>query len=149
MALRQSELAPSPGAKRKGKRLGRGLGSGRGRTAGKGTKGQKARAGFSMRASFEGGQLPLVKRLPEKRGFTNIFRTEYDFVNVGRLNLFEPESEVTPQRLAEVRLIRSLRKPVKILGDGELQKPLTVRANRFSETAKRKIEMAGGRVEEV
>jgi len=91
----------------------------------------------------------LVKRLPEKRGFTNIFRTEYDFVNVGRLNLFEPESEVTPQRLAEVRLIRSLRKPVKILGDGELQKPLTVRANRFSETAKRKIEMAGGRVEEI
>lgn len=149
MALRQSELAPSPGAKRKGKRLGRGLGSGRGRTAGRGTKGQKARAGFSMRASFEGGQLPLVKRLPEKRGFTNIFRTEYDFVNVGRLNLFEPESEVTPQRLAEVRLIRSLRKPVKILGDGELQKPLTVRANRFSETAKRKIEMAGGRVEEI
>jgi large subunit ribosomal protein L15 len=102
-----------------------------------------------MRGSFEGGQLPLVKRLPEKRGFTNIFRTEYDFVNVGRLNLFEPESEVTPQRLAEVRLIRSLRKPVKILGDGELQKPLTVRANRFSETAKRKIEMAGGRVEEI
>jgi len=149
MALRQSELAPSPGAKRKSKRLGRGLGSGRGRTAGRGTKGQKARAGFSMRASFEGGQLPLVKRLPEKRGFTNIFRTEYEFVNVGRLNLFEPESEVTPQRLAEVRLIRSLRKPVKILGDGELQKPLTVRANRFTETAKRKIEMAGGRVEEV
>ena len=149
MALRQSELAPSPGAKRKGKRLGRGLGSGRGRTAGKGSKGQKARAGFSMRGSFEGGQLPLVKRLPEKRGFTNIFRTEYDFVNVGRLNLFEPESEVTPQRLAEVRLIRSLRKPLKILGDGELQKPLTVRANRFTETAKRKIEMAGGRVEEI
>ena len=91
----------------------------------------------------------MVKRLPEQRGFTNIFRTEYEFVNVGRLNLFESESEVTPQRLAEVRLIRSLRKPVKILGDGELQKPLTVRANRFSETAKRKIEMAGGRVEEV
>ena len=91
----------------------------------------------------------MVKRLPEKRGFTNIFRTEYEFVNVGRLNLFEPESEVTPQRLAEVRLIRSLRKPVKILGDGELQKPLTVRANRFSETAKRKIEAAGGRAEEV
>lgn len=149
MALRQSELAPSPGAKRKGKRLGRGLGSGRGRTAGRGSKGQKARAGFSMRAGFEGGQLPLIKRLPEKRGFTNIFRTEYEFVNVGRLNLFEPESEVTPQRLKEVRLIRSLRKPVKILGDGELQKPLTVRANRFTETAKRKIEMAGGRVEEV
>ena len=147
--MRQSELAPSPGAKRKGKRLGRGFGSGRGRMAGKGTKGQKARAGFSMRAGFEGGQLSLVKRLPEQRGFTNIFRTEYEFVNVGRLNLFEPESEVTPQRLAEVRLIRSLRKPVKILGDGELQKPLTVRANRFTETAKRKIEMAGGRVEEV
>ena len=142
-------MASPPGARRKSKRLGRGFGSGRGRTAGKGTKGQKARSGYKVRSGFEGGQLPLIKRLPEKRGFTNIFRTEYEFVNVGRLNLFEPESEVTPQRLAEVRLIRSLRKPVKILGDGELQKPLTVRANRFTETAKRKIEMAGGRVEEI
>ena len=147
--MRQNELASPPGARRKGKRLGRGFGSGRGRTAGKGTKGQKARAGFSMRSGFEGGQLPLVKRLPEKRGFTNIFRTEYEFVNVGKLNLFEPESEVTPQRLVEVRLIRSLKRPVKILGDGELQKPLTVKANRFSESAKRKIEMAGGRAEEI
>ncbi len=91
----------------------------------------------------------MIKRLPEKRGFTNIFRTEYDFVNVGRLNLFEPESEVTPQRLVEMRLIRSLKRPVKILGDGELQKPLTVRANRFTESARRKIEMVGGRVEEI
>ena len=147
--MRQNELASPPGARRKSKRLGRGFGSGRGRTAGKGTKGQKARSGYKVRSGFEGGQNPLIKRLPEKRGFTNIFRTEYEFVNVGRLNLFEPESEVTPQRLVEVRLIRSLRKPVKILGDGELQRPLTVRANRFSEAAKRKIEMAGGRAEEI
>lgn len=147
--MRQNELASPPGARRKGKRLGRGFGSGRGKTAGKGTKGQKARAGFSMRAGFEGGQLPLTKRLPEKRGFTNIFRTEYEPVNVARLNIFEPGSEVTPQRLAEVRLVRSPRKPVKILGDGELQNPLTVKANRFSEVARRKIEAAGGTVEEV
>lgn len=149
MALRQNELASPPGARRKSKRLGRGPGSGRGRTAGKGSKGQKARSGYKVRSGFEGGQLPLIKRLPEKRGFTNIFRTEYDFVNVGRLNLFEPESEVTPQRLVEMRLIRSLKRPVKILGDGELQKPLTVRANRFTESARRKIEMVGGRVEEI
>ena len=149
MALRQNELAPLPGARHKSKRLGRGIGSGRGTTAGKGTKGQKARTGYSVRSGFEGGQLPLIKRLPQKRGFTNIFRTEYEFVNVGKLNLFEPESEVTPQRLAEMRLIRSLRKPVKILGDGELEKPLTVRANRFSGSAKRKIEMAGGKAEEI
>ncbi|MFC2039293.1 50S ribosomal protein L15 [Chloroflexota bacterium] len=149
MALRQNELASPSGARRKSKRLGRGFGSGRGRTAGRGTKGQKARSGYSARSGFEGGQLPLIKRLPEKRGFTNIFRTEYEFVNVGMLNVFEPKSEVTPQRLVEVRLIRSLRKPVKILGDGELHKPLTVRADGFSGSAKKKIEMAGGRVEEI
>jgi large subunit ribosomal protein L15 len=91
----------------------------------------------------------LIKRLPKKRGFTNIFRTEYEIVKVGRLNCFQPETEVTPQRLAEERLVRSLKKPIKILGDGELEKPLTVRANRFTETARRKIEMAGGKAEEI
>lgn len=147
--MRQNELAPPPGARRKGRRIGRGFGSGRGRTAGKGTKGQKARSGYKVRSGFEGGQLALIKRLPEKRGFTNIFRTEYEIVKVGRLNLFEAQSEVTPQRLVEERLVKSLKRPIKILGDGQLQKPLIVRANKFTETARRKIETAGGRVEEI
>ena len=149
MTLRQSDLASPDGARHRSKRLGRGIGSGKGKTAGRGTKGQKSRAGFSLRAGFEGGQLPIVKRLPEKRGFTNIFRIEYEPVNVGRLNVFEPGSEVTPERLAESRLIRSLKRPVKILGGGELQKPLTVKASKFSESARQKIEVAGGRAEEI
>jgi large subunit ribosomal protein L15 len=93
--------------------------------------------------------LPLVKRLPRKGGFTNIFKTEYAIVNVARLNIFEPQSEVTPEKLLQARLISSLRKPVKILGDGDLERPLIVKANKFSATAKEKIERAGGRAEEV
>ena len=147
--MRQNELAPSPGAKHSSKRIGRGLGSGHGRTAGKGTKGQKARAGYKMRPGFEGGQNPLTKRLPEQRGFTNIFRIEYATINVGRLNRFEAESEVTPQHLVKEGLVKSLKHPIKILGDGELQKPLTVRANKFTQPARRKIEAAGGKAEEI
>ncbi|MCK4697561.1 MAG: 50S ribosomal protein L15 [Dehalococcoidia bacterium] len=147
--MRQNELAPSPGAKHSSKRIGRGLGSGHGRTAGKGTKGQKARAGYKMRPGFEGGQNPLTKRLPEQRGFTNIFRIEYVTINVARLNRFEAESEVTPQHLVEEGLVKSLKHPIKILGDGELQKPLTVRANKFTQPARRKIEAAGGKAEEI
>lgn len=147
--MRQNELAPPLGAKHKRKRIGRGLGSGHGRTAGKGSKGQKARSGYKVRAGFEGGQNPLIKRLPEKRGFTNIFRIEYATLKVDRLNLFEAESEVTPQRLVEQRLVKSLKKPIKILGDGELQKPLIVKANKFTESARRKIEAAGGKAEEI
>ncbi len=147
--MRQNELAPSPGAKHSSKRIGRGLGSGHGRTAGKGTKGQKARAGYKMRPGFEGGQNPLTKRLPEQRGFTNIFRIEYATINVARLNRFEAESEVTPQHLVEEGLVKSLKHPIKILGDGELQKPLTVRANKFTQPARRKIEAAGGKAEEI
>ena len=147
--MRQNELAPPPGAKHKRKRIGRGLGSGHGTSATRGTKGQKARTGFSLRPGFEGGQLPLIKRLPEKRGFTNIFRKEYATINVGRLNLFEEESEVTPQRLVEQRLVKSLNKPIKILGDGELDKPLVVKANKFTQTARRKIEAVGGKAEEI
>jgi len=147
--VRQNELAPSPGAKHSSKRIGRGLGSGHGRTAGKGTKGQKARAGYKMRPGFEGGQNPLTKSLPEQRGFTNIFRIEYATINVARLNRFEAESEVTPQHLVEEGLVKSLKHPIKILGDGELQKPLTVRANKFTQPARRKIEAAGGKAEEI
>lgn len=147
--MRQNELAPTVGAKHKRKRIGRGLGSGHGRTAGKGTKGQKARSGYKVRSGFEGGQLSLIKRLPEKRGFTNIFRIEYAIVKVDRLNRFEAESEVTPQRLVEERLVKSLKKPIKILGEGELEKPLIVKANKFTESARRKIEAAGGKAEEI
>lgn len=147
--MRQNELAPPAGAKHKRKRVGRGLGSGHGRTATKGTKGQKARSGYSLRRGFEGGQLPLIKSLPEKRGFTNIFRIEYATINVDRLNLFEEQSEVTPQRLVEEGLVKSLKKPIKILGDGKLKKPLIVKANKFTDSAKTKIEAAGGKAEEI
>jgi len=102
-----------------------------------------------LRPGFEGGQLPLIKRLPEKRGFTNIFRIEYATLNVDRLNLFEDNSEVTPQRLVEEGLVKSLKKPIKILGDGELKKSLVVKANKFTQTARTKIEAAGGRVVEI
>lgn len=147
--MKQHELAPSIGAKHKRKRIGRGLGSGHGRTAGKGSKGQLARAGRHIRPGFEGGQNPLIKRLPEKRGFTNIFRVEYDTINITVLNRFEADSEVTPQRFVDKGLVKSLKKPIKILGNGELLKPLTVSAHKFSQTARSKIEAAGGIVEEI
>lgn len=147
--MKQHELAPSIGARHKRKRIGRGLGSGHGRTAGKGSKGQLARAGRHIRPGFEGGQNPLIKRLPEKRGFTNIFRVEYDTINITVLNRFEADSEVTPQRFVEEGLVKSLRKPIKILGNGELLKPLTVSAHKFTQTARSKIEAAGGMVEEI
>jgi large subunit ribosomal protein L15 len=102
-----------------------------------------------MRPGFEGGQLPLIKRLPRLRGFTNIFRTEYSTVNVGQLSGFEPGSEVTPEMLVAKRIIKSLKKPVKILADGDIDHAITVKANKFSATAKAKIEAAGGKAEEV
>ena len=145
--VRQNELAPSPGSRHKRKRVGRGLGSGHGRYSGKGAKGQKARSGPGIHPYFEGGQLPLVKRLPGKRGFTNIFKTEYSVVNVGKLNIFEPESVVGRLELIRARLIKSANRPLKILGGGELDRALVVRADRVSTAAKEKIEAAGGRVE--
>jgi large subunit ribosomal protein L15 len=147
--VKQHELAPSIGARHKRKRIGRGLGSGHGRTAGKGSKGQLARAGRHIRPGFEGGQNPLIKRLPEKRGFTNIFRVEYATINITVLNRFEADSEVTLQQFVEEGLVKSLKKPIKILGDGELLKPLTVSAHKFTQTARTKIEAAGGIVEEI
>jgi len=145
--LKQHELRPAPGSKHKSKRVGRGDGSGHGSFSGRGQKGQKARAGGGVRPGFEGGQLPLSKRLPQKRGFANIFSIDYSIVNVGRLSLFEPGTEVTPERLIAVGLIKSLSNPVKMLGDGELKHPLTVKAHKFSDKARSKIEAAGGRVE--
>jgi large subunit ribosomal protein L15 len=147
--MRQDELSPAPGSRKNSKRVGRGDGSGHGTYSGRGCKGQKARAGFNMRPGFEGGQLPLIKRLPRKRGFTNIFRVEFSIVNMKELNTFESGSEVTPESLIAAGLVKSLNQPVKILADGEIDRPLTVKAHKFSAAAKAKIEAAGGTAEEV
>jgi len=147
--VRENELFPAPGSKKRRKRVGRGDGSGHGTYSGRGCKGQKSRAGYKMRPGFEGGQLPLIKRLPQKRGFVNIFRTEYSVVNLDKLNIFESGSEVTPEKLVTMGVVKSLRHPIKILADGDIDRPLVVKANKFSAVAKAKIEAAGGRVEEV
>lgn len=147
--MRQNELSPVSGSKHSRKRVGRGDGSGHGTYSCRGLKGQKSRSGPGIALRFEGGQTPLVKRLPHKRGFTNIFKTDYTLVKLQRLDIFEQDTEVTPQMLFDAGLIQSLKKPVKILGEGELQRPLVVKANKFSESAKRKIEAAGGRAEEL
>jgi large subunit ribosomal protein L15 len=139
------DLRPAPGATRSRKRVGRGPGSGHGKTAGRGSKGQKSRSGYRHQRGFEGGQMPLHRRVP-KRGFTNIFRTEYDVVNLSALDRFDAGEIVTPEKLAERRLAHG-RRPVKILGDGELKKALTVSAHRFSASAKSRIEAAGGTCE--
>ena len=145
----QEKLSPAPGAKKARRRVGRGDGSGRGTYSGRGCKGQKSRAGYKMRPGFEGGQLPLIKRLPEKRGFVNIFRTEYSTVNLGKLGIFESGSEVTPEKLVAAGVVKSLKRPIKILAAGELEHPLVIKANKFSAAAKAKIEAAGGKAEEV
>ncbi len=147
--MRQNELSPAPGATKSRKRVGRGNGSGHGTYSGRGAKGQKARAGYRIKPGFEGGQLPLVKRLPQKRGFVNIFRIEYSVVNLDKLNIFEPGSEVTPEKLVAAGLLKSLGQPVKILATGDITHPLRVKAQKFSTAAKAKIEAAGGSVEEV
>ncbi len=147
--MRQHELSPAIGSRRKSKRVGRGTGSGHGTYSGKGCKGQKSRSGYKVSRSFEGGQLPLVTRLPQKRGFANVFRTEYSIVNLSKLSTFEPGSEVTPEKLVAAGMIKSLHHPVKILAEGNIEHPITVRANKFSAAAKAKIEAAGGKAEEV
>ncbi|MBU2609173.1 MAG: 50S ribosomal protein L15 [Chloroflexi bacterium] len=147
--MRQNDLSPAPGSRKDRKRVGRGDGSGDGTYSGRGCKGQKSRAGFKMRPGFEGGQLPIIKRLPRKRGFTNFFRIEYNVVNLGSLNIFESGSEVSPEKMVAARLIKSLRHPIKVLAEGDLQHPLSVKANKFSAAAKAKIEAAGGQAEEV
>src|SRR5215472_3941208 len=138
-------LAPAFGATHYRKRVGRGPGSGHGKTAGRGYKGQKSRTGYRHLRGFEGGQMPLHRRVP-KRGFTNIFRVEYDVVNLADLDRFESGAKVTPELLAANRLAHG-RRPVKILGDGEIGKPLEISAHKFSASAQAKIEAAGGRCE--
>lgn len=147
--MQAHELRPPKGARHKRKRVGRGDASGHGSHSGRGSKGQKSRSGGGPRLGFEGGQTPLIKRLPRRRGFTNIFRVEYVPVNLKQLERFEEGTEVTPELLREVGIIKTLRQPVKVLGDGEISKALIVRAHRFSAVAKGKIEAAGGSVEEV
>lgn len=144
--MRQHQLQPPPGAKKARKRIGRGDAS-QGTTAGKGTKGQKARTGGGVRPGFEGGQLPIIKRLPSMRGFTNIFKTQYAEINVGQLERFD--GTVDAELLARAGMIRGRKLPLKVLGDGNLSKPLTIRAAKFTETAKSKIEAAGGTAEVV
>ncbi len=139
------ELAPARGATHSRKRIGRGPGSGHGKTAGRGSKGQKSRTGYRHQRGFEGGQMPLHRRIP-KRGFTNIFRVEYDVVNISDLDRFDAGDSVTPEKLVLRRLVHG-RRPVKILGDGTLAKALTVSAHKFSASARSRIEAAGGRCE--
>lgn len=144
--MKLHELKPAAGSRKQRKRVGRGIGSGWGKTSGRGHKGQKARSGGGVRPGFEGGQNPLIRRLP-KRGFTNPNRVEYAEVNVHKLNRFEANTEVTPEVLLETGVISSLRDGVKILGNGELNVALTVKANKFSKSAVEKIEAAGGKTE--
>ena len=143
----QSNVKPQIGAKNCRKRVGRGDGSGHGTYSGRGCKGQKSRSGGGVRTGFEGGQLPLIKRLPRKRGFTNVYGVDYNIVNVGALKWFAPDTEVTPEELLKAGLIKSLKQPVKILCDGEIDRPLVVKANKFSTAAVDKISAAGGKAE--
>ena len=140
------ELSPAPGSTQVGKRKGRGPGTGNGKTAGRGQKGQKARSGGGVRPGFEGGQMPLTRRIP-KRGFTNIFAKTYATINVADLECFEDGTEITAQFLKEVGFVKKIGDGLKVLGDGELTKKLSVKAVKFTKTAQQKIEAAGGSVE--
>ena len=144
--MKLHDLKPAVGATTAPKRLGRGTGSGLGKTSGKGHKGAKARSGGGKRPGFEGGQMPLTMRLP-KRGFTNKWRTEYVAINVDRLEIFEDGQVVTPVELIEMGIIKKIEDGVKIMGNGELTKKLTVQANKFTASAKEKIEAVGGKAE--
>src|SRR6056297_3658259 len=144
--MRLEDLTPAPGSRHSKKRVGRGPGSGWGKTAGRGSKGQKSRAGGNVKPGFEGGQMPLTRRIP-KRGFNNPFKKTYSIVNVEDLNRFEEDTEITPAILMENGLIKKLNDGVKILGNGEIEKKLTVKANQFTKSAQVKIEAAGGKAE--
>ncbi len=144
--MKLHELKSPQGAKKKAKRVGRGMSSGHGKTAGRGHKGQKARSGGGVRPGFEGGQMPLQRRIP-KRGFTNIFKKEYSLVNLERLNMFEEGTLVNPELLVQAGIIKKAGEQVKVLGDGEISKALTVRAHKFSKTAAERIQAAGGKAE--
>jgi len=144
--MKLHELHPAAGATTAPKRLGRGTGSGLGKTSGKGHKGAKARSGGGKAPGFEGGQMPMYRRLP-KRGFTNNFRTVYAAINVERLEIFEDGQEVTPVDLIEAGIIKNVEDGIKIMGNGELTKKLIVKASKFTASAKEKIEAVGGKAE--
>jgi large subunit ribosomal protein L15 len=147
--MKQNELSPAEGSRKAAKRVGRGAGSGHGTFSGRGCKGNKARAGFGVRPGFEGGQLPIIKRLPEKRGFTNLFKKNVNVINVSALNCFDAGSAITTAELLAQGLIKSANMPVKILAGGEIDRALNVKVSSYSAAAKAKIEAAGGTVEEV
>jgi large subunit ribosomal protein L15 len=141
------DLQPAPGSKKNRKRVGRGTAAGQGKTAGRGTKGQNSRSGGGVRPYFEGGQLPLVRRLPHLRGFTNIWRVEFQPVNLARLQDFAANSEVSPVTLASAGIIKKATDRVAILAEGDVDRPLTIKAHRVSKAAQEKIVAAGGTVE--
>ena len=147
--MKLHELYPPEGSNKNKKRVGRGTASGHGKTSGRGTKGQNSRSGGGPRPYFEGGQLPLVRRLPHKRGFHNVFRITYAVVNLDRLAAFEQNAKVDPETLAAAGIIQSPKEWVKILGQGQLKHALTIEAHKFSTSAKEKIEAAGGTVVEL
>ena len=142
--MKLNELSPAPGSRKSRRRLGRGVGSGRGKTAGRGTKGQNSRSGGGVRPGFEGGQMPIQRRLP-KRGFTNIFRKEYQIINLKDLNRIEKVDKFDPDVFVEKGLVSKKRLPIKILGDGEWSRAIEIKANAFTHSAIQKIEAAGGK----
>ncbi|MBN2287541.1 MAG: 50S ribosomal protein L15 [Tissierellales bacterium] len=144
--MKLHELKPSLGSTKNRKRLGRGTATGQGKTAGRGMNGQNSRSGGGTRPGFEGGQMPLYRRIP-KRGFTNIFATKYSEINIETLNRFEDGMEITPELLKELGIVKKQLDGVKVLGGGELEKKLIVKAHKFSKSAVEKIEAAGGKVE--
>lgn len=147
--MMEHRLAPPKGARKRRKRIGRGDAAGQGSTAGRGMKGQKSRAGHSRQIGFEGGQLPLIKGLPMLRGFTNIFKTYYSLVGLDSLNGFDEGQKITPEVLVQRQILRNLNQPVKVVGNGEITKAVTVAAHKFTRSARERIEAAGGRVEEL
>lgn len=149
MPVSIGDLRPDKGARKTRRRVGRGHGSGRVKTAGRGTKGQNSRSGGGVRPGFEGGQLPIQRRMPYKRGFTNRLKTPWELVNISKLENLELDGPVTPEALVEAGVVRSLELPVKILGFGDLSKSVTVKAHAFSQSAKAAIEAAGGSVETI
>jgi len=144
--MKLNELRPAEGSKKSSKRIGRGTGTGWGKTAGRGQDGQNSRSGGGVRLGFEGGQMPLYRRLP-KRGFNNIFAKKYSTISVDRLNVFEDGTEVTPELLLEKRIVRKLNDGIKVLSNGNLEKKLTIKAMKCSKAAIEKIEAAGGKAE--
>ncbi len=147
--MMEHKVVPSQGARKARKRIGRGDSAGQGSTAGRGMKGQKSRSGSSIRAGFEGGQNALIKGLPMKRGFNNIFKTYYSLISLETLETFDAGDRITPELLRERGFLKSLKQPIKIVGDGQLTKAVTVAAHRFTGSAREKIEAAKGKVEEL